>query len=77
MFAQLLNSLEPVPVYIAGDDQEAKKLVQQLVTDIGFKPVDAGPLKNARHLEPLAVFNIYLGYAAGHGTNIYPVCHGV
>lgn len=77
VFAQLLAGSEPVPVYIAGDDHEAKKLVQQLVTDIGFKPVDAGLLKNARHLEPLAVFNIYLGYTAGHGTIIYPVWRGV
>jgi hypothetical protein len=34
--------------------------------------VDAGPLMNARYLEPIAGFNIYLGYGAGHGTAISP-----
>jgi len=39
---------------------------------MGFKTVDAGSLKNARYLEPLAGLNIYLGYGAGLGTNIAP-----
>jgi predicted dinucleotide-binding enzyme len=34
--------------------------------------VDAGPLRNARYLEPVAGLNIYLGYGAGHGTAIAP-----
>ena len=39
---------------------------------IGFAPVDAGPLRNARYLEPLASLNIYFGYGAGKGTAIAP-----
>ena len=34
--------------------------------------VDAGGLKNARYLEPLAGLNIYFGYGAGKGTAIAP-----
>jgi NADPH-dependent F420 reductase len=61
-----------VPVFVAGDSERAKQTVQELIQSIGFKPVDAGPLKNARYLEPLAGLNIYLGFAAGHGTEIAP-----
>ena len=39
---------------------------------IGFEVIDAGSLKNARYLEPLAGLNIYLGYGAGLGTSIAP-----
>lgn len=30
----------------------------------------AGPLENARHLEPIGIFNIHLGYVIGMGTDI-------
>ena len=39
---------------------------------MGFATVDAGSLKNARYLEPLAGLNIYMGYGAGLGTSIAP-----
>lgn len=39
---------------------------------MGFEVVDAGGLKNARYLEPLAGLNIYLGHGAGLGTAIAP-----
>lgn len=61
-----------VPVYFAGDDAQAKAKVEQLIVSAGFSPVDAGPLKNARYLEAVAGFNIYLGYGAGKGTSIAP-----
>ena len=61
-----------VPVYFAGDDAAAKTTVSTLIESIGFAPVDAGPLKNARYLEPLAGLNIYFGYGAGKGTAIAP-----
>jgi 8-hydroxy-5-deazaflavin:NADPH oxidoreductase len=40
--------------------------------NMGFLTVNAGGLKNARYLEPLAGLNIYLGYGAGLGTAIAP-----
>jgi predicted dinucleotide-binding enzyme len=61
-----------VPVFVASDSERAKQTVKSLVQSIGFKSVDAGPLRNARYLEPLAGLNIYLGYGAGHGTAISP-----
>ncbi|WP_276155414.1 hypothetical protein [Sulfitobacter sp. Ks41] len=35
-------------------------------------PVDAGPLANARYLEPIGFLNIQFGYVFGHGTGIAP-----
>jgi 8-hydroxy-5-deazaflavin:NADPH oxidoreductase len=63
---------QTAPVFVASDSERAKTTVTELIKSIGFKPVDAGPLKNARYLEPLAGLNIYLGYGAGHGTAIAP-----
>lgn len=56
--------------FIAGDNADAKQTVVTLATDLGFEAVDAGPLKNARLVEPLAYLNIQLAYMLGQGTNI-------
>lgn len=66
-----------VPVFVAGDDTEAKAAVSSLVHSLGFLAIDAGGLTNARYLEPLAGLNIYLGYGAGHGTAIAPAWIGI
>ncbi|CAD1796307.1 NADP oxidoreductase [Xanthomonas arboricola pv. juglandis] len=63
---------QTVPVFYAGDDERAKQTVRALAESIGFQPVDAGGLKNARYLEPLAGLNIYFAYGAGQGTQIAP-----
>ena len=78
LFAQVLANgpapagNEAVPVYFASDSGRAKQTDKALIESIGFKAVDAGGLKNARYLEPLAGLNIYFGYGAGHGTSIAP-----
>ena len=54
----------------AGDDATAKATVAKLAADIGFDPLDAGALKNARLLEALGVLNIQLGFVVGLGTDI-------
>lgn len=41
-------------LFVAGDDPGAKELVERLARDIGYDPVDAGPITSARYLEPLA-----------------------
>lgn len=56
--------------FVAGDDAGAKETALSLAGDIGFDAVDAGPLRNARLLEPLGYFNIQLGYVLGMGTEI-------
>ena len=72
IFAQVLASEARAQVFFAGDDAEAKGRVQALIESAGFEAVDAGPLANARYLEPVAWLNIYFGYMAGRGMNIAP-----
>jgi predicted dinucleotide-binding enzyme len=78
VFAQVLAEKpsfqfgQTAPVFVASDSERAKLAAKALIQSIGFKAVDAGPLRNARYLEPLAGLNIYLGYGAGHGTEIAP-----
>lgn len=59
-----------IAVFYAGDDSSAKAKTAELITKLGFEAVDAGGLQSARTIEPLAMLNITLGYAQGHGTNI-------
>jgi hypothetical protein len=47
-----------------------KSVLMQLGRDIGFDPVDAGPLKIARYLEPMGMLMINLGYPLGMGPKI-------
>jgi predicted dinucleotide-binding enzyme len=54
---------------VAADDADAKSQVLGLVEQLGFDPVDAGPLANARLLEPLGVLNIKLGFVQGYGPD--------
>lgn len=61
---------EPITLFAAGDDPEAKATVLQLGRDIGFDTVDGGPLQNARWLETLGYFHIQLGYALKMGTDV-------
>jgi predicted dinucleotide-binding enzyme len=63
---------KPLALFVAGDDAKAKQAVMQLGRDIGFDPVDSGPLSNARYLEPMAMLNIQLGFVVnkGLGTRI-------
>lgn len=63
---------QTAPVFVASDSERAKSTATALVESFGFAVIDAGPLKNARYLEPLAGLNIYLGYGAGQGTGIAP-----
>ena len=56
--------------FYCSDDAEAKKVVAQLIEDAGFEPVDAGMLKNARYLEPMAQLNIQITYGLSGGTDV-------
>ncbi len=62
----------PPQVLYAGDDAAAKDRVAGMIKAMGFEPLDAGPLRNARLIEPLALMTINFGYALGQGTRISP-----
>jgi len=61
---------EQLTAFIAGDNLEAKKTVAQLTKDIGFDPVDCGPLAAARNLESMAKLIINLAYKYGMGNKM-------
>jgi predicted dinucleotide-binding enzyme len=52
-------------MFVAGDDGAKKPLVMQLVSEIGFEAIDAGPLIAARLLEPMALLWINLAFRPG------------
>ena len=59
---------EPAAMFYCGGTPEAKQSVAKMLSDIGFEPVDAGPLKMARYLEPLAMLYIEMAVRGGYGS---------
>ena len=51
---------QPLDVFIAGDDADAKSKVSQLAKDGGMRAIDAGPLHRARQLEHMQLLHIVL-----------------
>ncbi len=50
------KSRRPSLVY-CGDDKGSKAVAAELIQDVGFDPVDAGPLRIARYTEPFALLS--------------------
>jgi predicted dinucleotide-binding enzyme len=59
----------PSLVY-CGDDTAAKKVAAELIHDVGFDPVDAGPLRIARYTEPFALLVAQLAYEGKRGPEV-------
>ena len=53
-----------------GDDQDAKDAAASLIRDVGFEPVDGGPLRIARCLEPFSLAMAQLAYEGDEGPEI-------
>jgi predicted dinucleotide-binding enzyme len=52
-----------------GDDERAKGVTAGLIRDVGFDPVDAGPLRIARYTEPFALLVGQLAYQGEGGPS--------
>jgi Predicted dinucleotide-binding enzymes len=61
---------EKLTAFLAGDDAESKKTVAKLAGDIGFDPIDVGPLSAARDLDAMGNMIINLAFKYGMGTDI-------
>jgi predicted dinucleotide-binding enzyme len=59
----------PSMVY-CGDHDAAKGVAATLIRDVGFDPVDAGPLRIARYLEPMALLMSQLAYEGKEGPEL-------
>ena len=58
---------QPLDVFLAGDDEEAKASVSKLVEDGGLRPIDAGPLSRARELEAAGLVHMSVQGTLGTG----------
>lgn len=61
------GDLKPA-MLIAGDHAPAKQTVGSLCGDLGWTPVDCGPLANALHLEHMTLLWIKMGRVQGMGS---------
>lgn len=59
----------PSLVY-CGDHRRAKDVAAGLIRDVGFDPVDAGPLRIARYTEPFALLVARLAYEGEGGPEL-------
>jgi hypothetical protein len=73
-FAEVLHANrlpDPAPsVFVYSYDEEARKTVIGLVTDLGAEAVDAGPLYAARFFEPAMMGLVYLAYVQKMGGSM-------
>lgn len=60
----------PPVLFYCGEDAGAKKVVHDLASGLGFDARDAGPLTQARVLEPFALLWVSLAYPQGYGREI-------
>jgi 8-hydroxy-5-deazaflavin:NADPH oxidoreductase len=58
---------QQLDVLIAGDDDDAKQKLSQLISDGGLRPIDTGPLHRAQQLEQLGFLHISLQQPLGLG----------
>lgn len=59
----------PLDVFIAGDEEAARKAVASFVEEAGLRPLDVGPLRQAHWLEGLALLHMGLQQTNGWGFN--------
>jgi predicted dinucleotide-binding enzyme len=60
----------PPSLVCCGDDAEAKETAATLIRDVGFDPVDAGPLRIARYCEPFTLLVAQLAYEGDDGPEL-------
>jgi 8-hydroxy-5-deazaflavin:NADPH oxidoreductase len=69
VFEAKRKNARPSLVY-CGDDTRAKDAARQLIGDVGFDAVDAGPLEIARYTEPFALLVAQLAYEGEGGPEL-------
>ena len=69
VFAARRKRTRPSLIY-CGEDSKAKKIAARLIQDVGFDPVDAGPLRIARYTEAFALLVAQLAYEGKGGPEI-------
>jgi NADPH-dependent F420 reductase len=63
---------QPLDVFVASDDEDAKGVLRQLAQDGGLRAVDAGPLAHAHQLEGLGYLHMAIqgGLGTAYGSSV-------
>jgi len=69
VFEARRKATRPSLVY-CGDDSSSKRVAAELIRDVGFDAVDAGPLRIARYTEPFALLVGQLAYEGKGGPEL-------
>jgi predicted dinucleotide-binding enzyme len=69
VYAARRRASRPSVVY-CGDDRGAKRAAARLIRDVGFDPVDVGPLRMARYTEPFTMLIARLAYEVRGGPEL-------
>jgi predicted dinucleotide-binding enzyme len=69
VYAARRKASRPSLVY-CGDDRGAKRAAARLIRDVGFDPVDVGPLRMARYTEPFTMLIARLAYEVRGGPGL-------
>jgi len=69
VFEARRKAARPSLVY-CGDESGSKGIAVALIRDLGFDPVDAGPLRIARYTEPFALLVAQLAYEGNGGPEL-------
>jgi predicted dinucleotide-binding enzyme len=60
----------PPSMVYCGDKQTGKNIAATLIRDVGFDPIDAGPLRLARYTEPFGLLVGQLAYEGNRGPKL-------
>ncbi len=69
IFAARRKPIRPSLVY-CGDDEGGKRVAAGLIRDVGFDPVDVGPLRTSRYIEPFALLVAQIAYEGQGGPAV-------
>jgi hypothetical protein len=69
VYAGRRKAARPSLVY-CGDDRRGKTTASRLIRDVGFEPLDAGPLRIARYTEPFGLLVAQLAYERKGGPRL-------
>ncbi len=69
VFEAKRKASKPSLVY-CGDDERSKGVAAELIREVGFEPVDVGPLRIARYTEPFALLIGHLAYEGTKGPEL-------
>lgn len=61
---------KPVDVFIAGDDENAKEQLAEIINSSGLRTIDIGPLTHSYHAEVLLMVNSIAGFKVGNGKPV-------